>query len=135
MADHAPIVVYPFRKRDPLTGKWYRARWKASAELIAEHAGEWIVDGPPEVYQALGPTSGFQRARPYVAGRFDAGLQLDPQRAEPPAIDARERFLARLFLRRYVTYCTRRAQHARAAGAATLWRELLDADAAAGTTP
>jgi len=37
------ITLYPFRKRDELTGKWYRARWKASLEEIAKLGG--VVDG------------------------------------------------------------------------------------------
>jgi hypothetical protein len=35
-------------------------------------------------------------------------LGLQPHLAMPPAIDATERFLMRLFLRRYITWCARR---------------------------
>jgi len=42
----------------------------------------------------------FQPALPRVA---DQPLELQPHLAMPPAIDATERFLLRLFLRRYVT--------------------------------
>ena len=34
-------------------------------------------------------------------------LELQPHLAMPPRIDATERFLLRLFLRRYVTWCAR----------------------------
>jgi len=40
MSEDERNVRYPFRKRDPLTGKWYRARWKASLAEIESHAGE-----------------------------------------------------------------------------------------------
>ena len=30
MSDDEPIARYPFRLRDPLSGKWYRTRWKTS---------------------------------------------------------------------------------------------------------
>ena len=115
-----PIVRDPFRKRDPLTGKWYRAGWKASLEDIGSRGG--MVDGPPETYCQLGATSGFQVER-RPALREDPP-QMHPQREEPPAIDQRERFLACVFLRRYATYCVRRRRYAQAQGAARLWREL-----------
>jgi hypothetical protein len=41
----------------------------------------------------------------------------------PPAIDATERFLLRLFLRRYVTWCVRRERFAPMQGAARLLAE------------
>ena len=64
MSDDKPIILYPFRRRDPLSGKWYRARYKVSEEQLAQHEGEWIVDGPPEIRRALGPTSAFQPRPP-----------------------------------------------------------------------
>ena len=119
VSDDEPTVLYPFRKRDPLTGKWYRARYAATAEEIAEHHGEWMVDGPAVVYAALGDTSGFQPWR-----RTPERLHLHPQREMPPAVDKQERFLALVFLRRYVTYCTRHKRFAQAQGAARLHREI-----------
>jgi len=86
---------------------------------IAEHKGEWIVDGPPAVYAALGDTSGFQPWR-----RAPETLLLHPQREMPPAVDKLERFLALVFLRRYVTYCSRHRRFAQAQGAAQLHREI-----------
>jgi len=32
---HAPLVLYPFRFRDTLTGKWVRARYVAERHEIA----------------------------------------------------------------------------------------------------
>ena len=112
MSDDEPTVLYAFRKRDPLTGKWYRARWKASLVDIESCGG--VIDGPPETYRQLGTTSNFQAQRP-PAPRDDP-QQMHPQRESPPAIDQLER--------RYATYCVRRRRYAQAQGAAALWREL-----------
>jgi hypothetical protein len=46
--------------------------------------------------------------------------ELQPQLAQPPAIDDSEAFLVGLFLRRYVTYCARRGRYAQMSGAARL---------------
>jgi hypothetical protein len=42
---------------------------------------------------------------------------------EDPAIDAAERFLPRLFLRRYVTWCAGRQRFAQMQGAARLFTD------------
>ena len=120
MSERKPTVLYPFKKRDSRTGKWHRARWKASAEEIAEHHGDWIVDGPPEIYGALGKTSDFMQKPPPNPVR----LLMHPQRDMPPAIDKLERFLALMFLRRHITYCARRRLFSQAQGAAKLHREI-----------
>lgn len=105
---------YPFRKQDPLTGKWYRARWKASLEEIAENG--WKVDGPPERHHAYGDTSGFMRR---LGTDQRAPAPLDNVALPMPSDD--ERRLARAFLRRYVTYCARRGLDRKAEGARSLW--------------
>ena len=43
----------------------------------------------------------------------------------PPAIDATERFLLRLFLRRYITWCARRRRFAAMNGAARLFEQVV----------
>lgn len=121
MSADQPPILYPFRKRDPLTGKWYRARWKASLADIEREGG--IVDGEPEVRRPLGPMAGFHPYRDMPPRRVEP-LQMHPHRADPPAIDQLECFLACMFLRRYATYCVRRKRYAQAQGAASLWREL-----------
>ncbi len=108
---------YPFRKQDPLTGKWYRARWKASLDEIA--ANGWKVDGPPETSTSFGDTSGFMQRegtdqRPPAPFHNLAGARLSEE----------ERRLARAFLRRYVTYCARRGMALQAQNAARLWQLL-----------
>jgi len=42
----------------------------------------------------------------------DTPLELQPHLAMSPAIDATERFLSRVFLRRYITWCGRRRRFA-----------------------
>jgi hypothetical protein len=112
-----PLILYPFRLRDAVTGKWYRARWVAELHEIEKLGG--VVDGEPEIRERT-DGAGFQPYRnpPKPIDR----VELHPHRA--PGIDAFECGLTRLFLRRYVTYCTRRGRYAQASGAAALWREL-----------
>jgi hypothetical protein len=49
---------------------------------------------------------------------------LQPHLAMLPAIDATERLLVQLFLRRYVTWCARRQRFAQMQGAARLFRDV-----------
>ena len=44
-----PLLLYPFRYRDPLTGKWIRARYKTETDVIAERFAEWEITGPAEL--------------------------------------------------------------------------------------
>jgi hypothetical protein len=39
----------PFRYRDPIGGRWIRARYVATREEIAKRYAEWEILGPPEV--------------------------------------------------------------------------------------
>ena len=48
---------------------------------------------------------------------------MQPHLAAAPRIDATERFLLRLFLRRYVTWCARQRRFAAMEGAARLFAE------------
>jgi len=43
------LELYPFRYRDPLTGKWVRARYVAERHVIAERYAEFEIIGPPEI--------------------------------------------------------------------------------------
>ena len=42
------LELFPFRYRNPVTGKWVRARYVASREEIAKGNAEWEIIGPPE---------------------------------------------------------------------------------------
>lgn len=120
MNDDEPLLMYPFRKRDPLTGQWYRARYRATAEDIAQHNGDWIIDGAPEIRRALGSTSGF---RPWQAA-VAKGSAIPAPPAMAVELDRVERDLVLAFLRRYVAFCVRRRRFAAAQGAALLWRDI-----------
>src|SRR6516165_2321995 len=102
------IELYPFRFRDPRTGKGVRARYVATLAEIKARYREWEIDGPAEI-RGDTPVHMFQPALPRPA---DAPLDLQPHLATPPGIDATERFLLRVFLRRYVTWCARRRRFA-----------------------
>jgi hypothetical protein len=43
------LELYPFRFRDPLTGKWVRARHKLQVPELQRHYSEWEVTGAPEI--------------------------------------------------------------------------------------
>ena len=45
------LELFPFRFRDPVTGKWVRARYVAERhELVQRHGdGNFEITGPPEV--------------------------------------------------------------------------------------
>ena len=48
-----PLVLYPFRFRDPVTSKWVRARYVAERHEIAARYREWEIIGPPELRRPL----------------------------------------------------------------------------------
>jgi hypothetical protein len=49
-----PLVEFPFRFRNARTGRWVKARYKATREDIAARYAEWVVTGPGEVPQPVG---------------------------------------------------------------------------------
>jgi len=57
-----PLLLYPFRFRDPVTSKWVRARYKAECTEIAARYAEWALCGPPEIRARAG--AGFSPWRP-----------------------------------------------------------------------
>ncbi len=122
-----PRLLYPFRHRDPRTGRWIRARYVAERHVIAERYVEWEVTGPPEV-RTRGGGGSFNPYRMVTHAELmqleEQPLQINPHLAKPPAIDALEAFLLRVFLRRYVTYCARRRRFAAMNGAARLFAEV-----------
>ena len=123
MSDDAkPIVLYPFKVRDDLSGKWRRTRYKASLEEIERLGGE--VCGEPVVYQSLGNTSNFLRNSVAAPVAVPDRLEMHPHWESPPTIEPIERFLVQTFLRRYATWCARTNRFAAAQGAAVLCREL-----------
>lgn len=119
-----PIELFPFRYRDPLSGKWKRARYVATREEIAARHTEWEIIGPPEI-------RGDEPVRMFGLGLDQSGAvtpasrhSIDQAPELAPSVDAAERFLLCLFLRRYVTWCARRRRFAAMQGAARLHREV-----------
>ena len=43
------LELFPFRYRNPVTGKWVRARYVAERHIIAERFAEYEITGPPEI--------------------------------------------------------------------------------------
>ena len=125
------IELFPFRYRDPRTGKWIRARYVATREDIAARYAEWEITGPVEIRdvdpdaRAFTPHASFKQM-------MDAELRRYSERPPElhPAIDAAEAFLLAVFLRRYVTYCARRGRYAAMNGAARLFAEITSHETA-----
>ena len=107
------LELFAFRYRDARTGKWVRARYVAERHEIAARYAEYGLIEPPEIRE-VGAAQRYFTPFPERWPRDE--LSLDMQ----PTIDAIERFLAREFLRRYVTYCARRRRFAAMQGAARL---------------
>lgn len=123
------LELFRFRYRDPRTGRWIRARYRAALHEIAKRHAEYEIVGPPEIRE-IDP--GTRHFNPHFKLMTNAELRrlgerppdLQPHLASPPAIDAFEASLVRLFLRRYVTYCARRRRFAAMEGAARLFVEV-----------
>jgi len=99
-----------------------RARYVAERREIAARYAEWEITGPPEVRDGGDWGAGFKPYRATSKPKPIDGLELHPH--QQGSLNRAERYLARLFLRRHVTYCARRGQFAKARGAASLWSEL-----------
>jgi hypothetical protein len=149
-----PLLLYPFRFRNPLTGKWHRARYVAALSEIAMRHVDWQIAGPPEIrevnphkrhfspHDALVPRAHLPAGEPPQSDPPRPEKEppsKDPPVKEPPAndppvkeppveepsaISGLERFLLLVFLRRYVTYCARRRRFGAMNGAARLFAEL-----------
>jgi hypothetical protein len=118
------LKLYPFKYRDPVSGVWTKARYKAALEDIRARYPEWMIDGEPEIRGHI-PAASFN---PYTArgsvARLDSNVILQPQCERPPAIDRLEALFVACFLRRYITYCARRRRYAAMQGAAALLAEV-----------
>jgi hypothetical protein len=114
--------LYPFRFRDPVTGKWVRARYRATLADIRRRYAAFEITGPGTT--PAGPSTGFDPFRKIVPHAEIARLSEAPPQIETDLHDALERFLAVAFLRRYVTYCARRGRYAQMGGAARLLRTI-----------
>lgn len=124
------VECFPFRFRDPVTGKWVRARYRAERHVIAERYKntEWEIIGPPEIRDTDPSARYFSPWRvtshAEAMRMFEPAPEMNPHLAKPAAMDATERFLTALFLRRYVTHCARRRRIPEMQGAARLLAEI-----------
>jgi len=122
------LKLFPFRYRNPVTGKWVRTRYVATREEIAKANFEWEFIEPPEIRDVHPHARYFTPFRVTLHAEamrmFEPAPQINPHLERPPAIDAMECFLTTLFLRRYVTYCARRRCYAQMQGAARLLSEI-----------
>src|SRR5678815_5645810 len=116
------LELFAFRYRDPRTGIWMRARYRAARDEIAARYSEWEIVGAGEMRDV---DPGARYFTPHTSS-LDAALRRYNERPPElaPAIDAAEAFLIAVFLRRYVTYCARRGRYAAMNGAARLYAEL-----------
>jgi hypothetical protein len=124
----APLLrLYPFKYRDPVSGTWIKARYKATLNDIATRYAEWMIAGEPEVRGNI-PSSSFN---PY---RWTDGAVTHPRGPDVEVLpsargvhlefDSVEAFLVGVFLRRYVRYCARQRRFAAMQGAADLLRRV-----------
>jgi len=116
------LELFAFRYRDPRTGKWVRARYRAEQEEIAARYAEWEIMVPAEIRDVDPEARAFTPAW-VTAGRRSATLQRTTARST--AGNRRgQGVLLTVFLRRYITYCTRRRRYAAMNGAAQLYASL-----------
>ena len=105
--------LYAYRYRDPRSGKWKRARQRASLAEIKKWYAEW-----EPIIELDYRTGEASVTNPFARVGYD----------EPPEIvsqlDVDEKLLAAYFLRRYVTYCARRRAFDAMTNAAALLRDL-----------
>jgi hypothetical protein len=97
------LDLFPFRYRNPVTGKWVRARHRVEQHEIAQRFVEFEITGPAEIREVH---QGARYFNPHFNLMMNAELrrfsarppERQPHLATPPSIDAIEAFLVRLFL-------------------------------------
>jgi hypothetical protein len=125
------LELYPFRYRDPRTGKWIHASYRAERHEIEQRYAEFEITGPAEIREVDPDARAFTPHAPFtvmMAAEVRRFSERPPELANLPAIDTVEAFLVRTFLRRYVTFCARRGRYAAMNGAARLYAELAAID-------
>jgi hypothetical protein len=120
----APLVLYRFRYRDPLTGRWTRARYRATVvEISARHA-EWVLEDAEQRVVEAATVGALATAPPGSPRGWEPPSGGDVTLEATSTIDGSEAALVACFLRRYVTYCARRGRYAAMNGAARLLRRI-----------
>lgn len=131
------LALHRFRFLDATTGRWVLARHRAELHDIVQRYQQWQLVGEPEIRPGNSIGWFSPHAAPHAVSASDAGrtaestsapttpARSDDVDASPTIDDERERFLALLFLRRYITWCARRRRFAAMEGAACLSRRLM----------
>ena len=73
------LELFPFRFRDPRTGKWIRARYVAELHEIAARYSEWEIIGPAEIREVGRPP-----ASPLSCSVIFSGISLVEKRSRAP---------------------------------------------------
>jgi len=83
------LELFPFRFRDPLTGKWVRARYKASlADLEQRYGGgRYEITGPPEIREVDPGARYFNPLRGEDQAGRAASSNLGPFFANAPPVE------------------------------------------------
>ena len=126
------VELFAFHYRDPRTGRWIRARYRAERHEIASRHAEFEIIGAPEIRDVDPDERHFtphERGGPLLAtsSQLAGPLGSGPVTVDPGSIRGVERFLLLLFLRRYVTYCARRRRYSAMNGAARLHTAIMRA--------
>ena len=91
------LKLFPFRYRNPVTGKWVRTRYVATREEIAKANFEWEFIEPPEIRDVDPHARYFTPFRVTLQAEamrmFEPPPQINPHLECPLAIDSAERFL------------------------------------------
>ena len=80
----APRELFPFRYRNPLTGKWVKARYRAEQHEIAQRFAEFEIIGPPETREVDPGARSFALHKTEAPSSIqNLGEMLLPIRKEP----------------------------------------------------
>ena len=88
------LELFPFRYRDPLTGKWVNARYVAEGHEIAARYTQWEITGPAEIRDINTDARYFSPWKVIPHAELmrisEPPLQLQPHLPTPPGIDRLE---------------------------------------------
>jgi hypothetical protein len=92
------LELFAFRYRDPRTGKWVRARYRADPLEIASRYAEWEIIGPAEIRDV--------DRRGASHRKVTAGCRAPTAASDRPSFNRRStprKVPLAVFLRRYIT--------------------------------